>query len=104
MDEDYYKSVIKVFCDLFDKGYIYRGERMINWDPQAKTALSDEEVFYKEVNSKLYYVRYKILGSNDEWLTIATTRPETILGDTAICINPDDERYKHLKGKKPLYL
>ena len=102
MDEDYYKSVIKVFCDLFDKGYIYRGERMINWDPQAKTALSDEEVFYKEVNSKLYYVRYKILGSNDEWLTIATTRPETILGDTAICINPDDERYKHLKGKKAI--
>ena len=70
--------------------------------PQAKTALSDEEVFYKEVNSKLYYVRYKILGSNDEWLTIATTRPETILGDTAICINPDDERYKHLKGKKAI--
>jgi valyl-tRNA synthetase len=100
MDEDYYKSVIKVFCDLHEKGFIYRGERMINWDPQAKTALSDEEVFHKEVNSKLYYVRYKIKSSNDEWLTIATTRPETILGDSAICINPKDKRYLHLKGKK----
>ena len=75
---------------------------MINWDPQAKTALSDEEVFYKEVNSKLYYVRYKVTGTNDEWLTIATTRPETILGDTAICINPEDKRYQHLKGKKAI--
>ena len=102
MDKNYYNSVIKVFCDLFDKGYIYRGERMINWDPQAKTALSDEEVFYKEVNSKLYYVRYKVTGTNDEWLTIATTRPETILGDTAICINPEDKRYQHLKGKKAI--
>ncbi len=102
MDKDYYSSVIKVFCDLHDKGYIYRGERMINWDPQAKTALSDEEVFHKEVNSKLYYVRYKIKGSNDEWLNIATTRPETILGDTAICINPKDKRYLHLKGKKAI--
>ena len=102
MDKNYYNSVIKVFCDLFDKGYIYRGERMINWDPQAKTALSDEEVFYKEVNSKLYYVRYKVTGTNDEWLTIATTRPETILGDTAICINPEDKRYLHLKGKKAI--
>jgi valyl-tRNA synthetase len=81
------------------KGLIYRGERMINWDPQAKTALSDEEVFYKEVNSKLYFLRYKIEGSDDEWVNIATTRPETILGDTAICINPEDERYTSLKGK-----
>ena len=73
---------------------------MINWDPLAKTALSDEEVFYKEVNSKLYYIRYKIEGSEDEWVQVATTRPETILGDTAICINPNDERYTHLKGKE----
>ena len=102
MDKDYYDSVIKVFCDLHDKGYIYRGERMVNWDPEAKTALSDEEVFYKEVNSKLYYVRYKIVDTEDEWLTIATTRPETILGDSAICINPNDDRYKHLKGKKAI--
>ena len=102
MDEDYYKSVINVFCDLHEKGFIYRGERMINWDPQAKTALSDEEVFYKEVNSKLYYVRYKIAGSDDEWIRIATTRPETILGDTAICINPNDDRYQHLKGKEAI--
>jgi valyl-tRNA synthetase len=100
MDKDYYDSVIKVFCDLHEKGYIYRGERMVNWDPEAKTALSDEEVFHKEVNSKLYYVRYKIVNSDDEWLTIATTRPETILGDSAICINPKDERYTHLIGKK----
>ena len=102
MDEDYYKSVINVFCDLHERGFIYRGERMINWDPQAKTALSDEEVFYKEVNSKLYYVRYKIAGSDDEWIRIATTRPETILGDTAICINPNDDRYQHLKGKEAI--
>ena len=100
MDKDYYDSVIKVFCDLHEKGYIYRGERMVNWDPEAKTALSDEEVFHKEVNSKLYYVRYKIVNSEDEWLTIATTRPETILGDSAICINPKDDRYTHLIGKK----
>ena len=102
MNDDYYKSVINVFCDLHQKGLIYRGERMINWDPQAKTALSDEEVFYKEVNSKLYYLRYKIEGSNDEWVNIATTRPETILGDTAICINPNDERYSSLKGKRAI--
>ena len=99
MDKDYYDSVIKVFCNLHEEGYIYRGVRMVNWDPSAQTALSDEEVNYKEVNSKLYYVRYKIEGTNDEWLSIATTRPETILGDTAICINPNDERYSHLKGK-----
>jgi valyl-tRNA synthetase len=100
MDQGYYENVINVFCDLHEKGLIYRGERMINWDPQAKTALSDEEVFHKEVNSKLYYVRYKVLDSDDEWIQIATTRPETILGDTAICINPNDERYIHLKDKK----
>jgi valyl-tRNA synthetase len=99
MDKDYYDSVIKVFCNLHEEGYIYRGVRMVNWDSLAQTALSDEEVNYKEVNSKLYYVRYKIEGTEDEWLSIATTRPETILGDTAICINPNDERYAHLKGK-----
>ncbi|MFN3917933.1 MAG: valine--tRNA ligase [Flavobacteriales bacterium] len=100
MDKEYYDSVIHVFNDLFDKGLIYRGVRMINWDPKAKTALSDEEVNYKEVNSKLYFIRYKIEDSEDEWITIATTRPETILGDTAICIHPDDNRYAHLKGKR----
>ena len=102
MDDNYYNEVINVFCDLHDKGFIYRGERMINWDPEAKTALSDEEVFYKEVNSKLYYVRYKIKDSEDEWIQIATTRPETILGDSAICINPKDDRYSHLAGKEAL--
>lgn len=102
MDKDYYESVIGVFVDLYEKGYIYRGVRMVNWDPEALTALSDEEVNYKEVNSKLYHIRYKIEGDTDEWLTIATTRPETILGDTAICINPNDNRYKHLQGKKAI--
>jgi valyl-tRNA synthetase len=99
MDPNYSESVINVFLDLYKKGKIYRGVRMVNWDPEALTALSDEEVIYKEVNSKLFYVRYKIAGSDDNWLTIATTRPETILGDTAICINPNDERFKHLHGK-----
>jgi len=99
MDPEYSKSVIHVFMDLFQKGKIYRGVRMINWDPEARTALSDEEVLYKEVNSKLFHVRYKIAGSDDQWLTIATTRPETILGDSAICVHPDDPRYKHLQGK-----
>ena len=99
MDEKYSESVIDTFIDLFNKGKIYRGARMINWDPAALTALSDEEVIHKEVNSKLYYVNYKVVGS-DEMVTIATTRPETILGDTAVCINPDDERYTHLHGKK----
>jgi valyl-tRNA synthetase len=102
MDKERSNSVIKVFIDLFNKGYIYRGVRMVNWDPQAKTAVSDEEVIYKEENSKLYYVRYKIEGSVDEWVTVATTRPETILGDTAVCVNPNDERFQHLKGKKVL--
>lgn len=102
MDEALYDSVIAVFIDLYNKGLIYRGVRMVNWDPKALTALSDEEVIYKEVNSKLYYVRYKVEGTADEWLTIATTRPETILGDTAICVHPEDDRYRHLKGKKIL--
>tara|TARA_R110002124_G_scaffold250299_2_gene415335 strand:- start:147 stop:2807 length:2661 start_codon:yes stop_codon:yes gene_type:complete len=101
MDEKYSESVIDTFIDLFNKGKIYRGARMINWDPAAKTALSDEEVIHKEVNSKLYHIKYKIVGS-DEYVTIATTRPETILGDTAICINPKDERYTHLHGKKAI--
>jgi valyl-tRNA synthetase len=99
MDEALYESVIKVFIDLYDKELIYRGVRMVNWDPQALTALSDEEVIYKEVNSKLYYLRYKIEGTEDEYVTIATTRPETILGDTAVCVNPEDERFNHLEGK-----
>ncbi len=98
MDKERYDSVIKVFVDLFNKGLIYRGVRMVNWDPQARTAVSDEEVIYTEEQSKLYYVRYKIAGWND-YVTVATTRPETILGDTAVCANPNDTRYKHLKGK-----
>ena len=99
MDDSMSESVIRVFIDLYNKGYIYRGVRMINWDPKAKTAVSNEEVIFKEVQSKLYYVRYKIVGK-DEWLTIATTRPETILGDTAVCVHPEDKRYKHLIGEK----
>ena len=98
MDKERYDSVIKVFVDLYNKGMIYRGVRMVNWDPQAGTAVSDEEVIYTEEHSKLYYVRYKIAGWND-YITVATTRPETILGDTAVCANPKDKRYKHLKGK-----
>jgi len=98
MDDTLSESVIQVFVDLYNKGLIYRGIRMVNWDPQARTAVSDEEVIYKEVNSKLYYVKYFIEGSND-FITVATTRPETILGDTAVCVHPDDERYKHLSGK-----
>ena len=100
MNPEYSKAVTKVFVDLHSKDLIYRGIRMVNWDPEALTALSDEEVNYKEVNSKLYYVRYKVDGEDDEWVTIATTRPETIIGDTAVCINPNDDRYKHLIGKK----
>ncbi len=99
MDEKRYDSVIKVFVDLFNKGLIYRGVSMVNWDPQAMTAVSDEEVNYTDEKSKLYYVRYKIVGE-DGYVMVATTRPETILGDTAVCAHPDDERYKHLKGKK----
>ncbi len=98
MEEDLSEAVIDVFIDLYKKGQIYRGVRMVNWDPQGLTAVSDEEVIHKEVSSKLYYVKYKIEAS-DEWITIATTRPETILGDTAVCVHPDDSRYTHLKGK-----
>jgi valyl-tRNA synthetase len=99
MDDEMSESVMKVFVDLFRKGKIYRGIRMVNWDPQARTAVSDEEVIYREVKSKLYYVNYKINGE-EEFVTIATTRPETILGDTAVCVNPADKRYRSLKGKK----
>ncbi len=99
MDTDLYDSVIDVFIDLYNKGLIYRGVRMVNWDPKALTALSDEEVIHKEIKSKLYYIRYQVEGEEDQWVTIATTRPETILGDTAVCIHPEDERFKHLSGK-----
>ena len=102
MDPDYSRSVIDTFIDLYQKGLIYRGNRMVNWDPSAQTALSDEEVIHKEVDSKLYYVKYKIVGSENEYVTIATTRPETILGDTAICVNPKDERFTHFHGKKAI--
>ncbi len=99
MDEGYSESVIDVFTDLYKKGLIYRGVRMVNWDPQAKTAVSDEEGNYKELNSKLYHVRYRVEGE-DDWVIIATTRPETILGDTAVSVNPRDERFSHLHGRK----
>lgn len=102
MDPDMYESVIDVFIDLYKKGLIYRGVRMVNWDPKALTALSDEEVIYREENSKLYYLRYPVEGESNQWVTIATTRPETILGDTAVCFHPEDERYKHLVGKRVL--
>ena len=101
MDPTYYEAVIDVFIDLHKKGYIYRGTRMVNWDPAGKTALSDDEVIHREVNSKLYYINYKIEGE-DGFVTIATTRPETILADAAVCINPNDTRYQHLKGKRVL--
>ncbi|MDB2384926.1 valine--tRNA ligase [Polaribacter sp.] len=101
MDPEMSESVIKVFVDLYNKGLIYRGYRMVNWDPEAKTTLSDEEVIYEEKQGNLYYLNYRIDGSEDT-LTIATTRPETIFGDTAICINPKDERFTHLKGKKAI--
>ena len=101
MDDDMSASVIKVFVDLYEKGLVYRGFRMVNWDPEAKTTLSDEEVIYEEKQGELYYLAYPIEDS-DEKVIIATTRPETILGDTAICINPNDERYQHLKGKKAI--
>jgi len=110
MDDDMSASVIKVFIDLYNKGLIYRGFRMVNWDPEAKTTLSDEEVNYEERQGQLYYITYKIANEDGstpleglgEAITIATTRPETILGDTAICINPNDERYAHLRGKKAI--
>ena len=99
MDPDYYESVIKVFVDLYKKGKIYRGKRMINWDVRAKTALSDEEVIHKEVAGKIYHLRYKLDVPGEEYITIATVRPETILGDSAICVHPKDDRYKNLVGK-----
>ena len=91
-------QVIKSFVDLYNKGLIYRGYRMVNWDPEAKTNISDEEVIYKELNGKLWYLKYKIEGS-EEFISVATTRPETIFGDVAVCVNPNDEKYAHLKGK-----
>jgi valyl-tRNA synthetase len=100
MDKDRSKAVIKSFIELFNKGLIYRGVRMVNWDPAAQTAVSDEEVIYKEEQSKLYYLRYKVEDEENEYVTIATTRPETILGDTAVCVNPNDERFLNLKGKR----
>ena len=101
LEDELYEAVIDCFIKLYDDGFIYRGKRMINWDPAAQTALSDEEVIHKEVQSKLYHVRYPIKDS-DEFVTIATTRPETILADTAVCVHPDDERYTHLIGKKAI--
>ncbi|ERM83688.1 valyl-tRNA synthetase [Rhodonellum psychrophilum GCM71 = DSM 17998] len=102
MDPDLSEAVISVFVDLHKKGKIYRGIRMVNWDPQGKTALSDDEVITKEIQSKLYYIQYNIEGTENEFLTIATTRPETIMADVAICINPNDPRFAHLKGKKAI--
>ncbi len=102
MEDKLSEAVIKVFVDLYQKGKVYRGLRMTNWDPEAQTVLSNEEVIYKDENSQLYYLRYQIEGTKDEWITIATVRPETILGDTAIAVNPDDERFSHLKGKKAI--
>ena len=98
LEDNLSKSVIKVFVDLYNKGLIYRGYKVINWDPEAQTNISDEEVIFKEQNGKLFYLKYKIEGSED-FLTVATTRPETIFGDVAVCVNPNDERYQHLKGK-----
>ena len=99
MDEARSESVLRVFVDLYNKGLIYRGVRMVNWDPKALTALSDEEVIYKDEHSKLYHLRYYVEGE-DCYIVVATTRPETILGDTAVCVNPNDERYAWLKGKR----
>lgn len=100
MDDIRSESVIRVFNKLYDKGYIYRGVRMVNWDPKALTALSDEEVIYKEEQSHLFHLRYRVEGEEDKYIIVATTRPETILGDTAVCVNPNDPRYTWLKGKK----
>ncbi|PTB95817.1 valine--tRNA ligase [Marivirga lumbricoides] len=101
MEEDLSAAVIEVFVDLYKKGYIYRGIRMVNWDPEGKTALADDEVIFKEVPSKLYHIKYRVEGGND-YLVIATTRPETIMADAAICINPNDSRFEHLKGKRAI--
>lgn len=101
MDEDMNRSVTKVFVDLYKEGLIYKGYRMVNWDPQAKTTLSDEEVIYEEKAGKLYYINYQIEGTSD-FIQIATTRPETILGDSAICVNPNDDRFIHVKGKRAI--
>ncbi len=101
MDEDYYREVIKAFVDLYKEGKIYRGYRMVNWDPANKSAISDEEVIYKTVNGKLWYFKYPVINS-EEFVIVATTRPETMLGDTGVAVNPNDERYKHLIGKKIL--
>lgn len=101
MDDHYYKAVIKVFVELYRKGLVYRGARMINWDTVAKTALSDEEVEYKDIKGKLFYIKYKIAGTED-FIVIATQRPETIMGDVAVCANPTDDRYTALKGKSVL--
>ncbi len=100
MDKDMSEAVIKVFCNLYDKGLIYRGVRMVNWDPKALTAVSDEEVIYKDQHSKLYYLKYRLSDDKDKYVVVATTRPETIMGDTAVCVNPNDERFNYLKGKK----
>jgi valyl-tRNA synthetase len=104
MDGHYYTAVIKVFVDLYNKGMIYRGARMINWDPSARTALSDEEVEHRDVQGKLYYVKYRVAGTTgdapEDFVVIATQRPETIMGDTGVCVNPTDERYQHLSGKQ----
>jgi valyl-tRNA synthetase len=102
MDEGLSNAVVSVFVDLHKKGKIYRGIRMVNWDPQGKTALSDDEVITREIQSKLYYIKYKIEGTADEFMTIATTRPETIMADVAICVNPNDPRFTHLKGKRAI--
>jgi len=102
MDKVRSTAVIRTFVDLYNKGYVYRGVRMVNWDPAAKTALSDEEVIHREEQSKLYYVRYLVEGTTDQYITVATTRPETILGDTAVCVNPADDRFKQLAGKRVL--
>lgn len=99
MDEHYYRKVIEAFVKLYKEGYIYRGYRMVNWDPASKSAISDEEVFYKEIKGKLWYFKYPVKDSN-EFIIVATTRPETMLGDTGVAVNPKDERYKHLIGKK----
>lgn len=100
MDDDMSEAVIKVFCDLYEKGFIYRGVRMVNWDPKALTAVSDEEVVYKDQHSKLYYLRYYLADDSSKYVIVATTRPETIMGDTAVCVNPNDERFSYLKGKR----